>query len=563
MSKEATVFIIDANPSMVASGNVSKAQHIVSKLLQRKIWSGRKGDQVGILVVGEITSNVVNEEQPDDYEFVYDIGFDIYQDDVLLRMPTGKMLQKLEDLTPTHEGDLMDGIIVGVHMLHQHCISAKTGKPLKYEKKLYLFTDARTSMSTDFYEDMLEQCKNNDVQTMICAFDFETLEVKGDSSNEQHQREEMLKRFVELNEKGVLVDSGEAFEMVSEMQGKSVNPTTTFRGNLTLGDPLSQETYALSIPVWIYNLVVPLKPPTAKKYSKISTEEGMHEVGMDRVYKKEDDEGEFGDFAGETIRAYKYGKHLIPITEEDEKTMALSTTKQIEVVQFVRLADIKREWYMGSIYAVVPAPESKFAKVQFDTMMSAMYEDDVGAIVRYVRSDNGNPKLCLLKYSGEGHACMVQLPFAEDVRPLVQTPNVLDPRTKQEKKLRNYCVDEDVDSKMDAFIDSWMTDHFEPESLHNPSYHYMTRCIVQKALYPSLSVPSDEEFMDKWKPRPKNAFSDELKTCFKLGIEVQDEIMESVTESEEALPPDVPKPVVVVQQVEEPQVVDVFDMFFD
>jgi ATP-dependent DNA helicase 2 subunit 2 len=562
MSKEATVFIIDANPSMVATGNVSKAQHIVSKLLQRKIWSGRKGDQVGILVVGESTCNTVNEEQPDDYEFVYDIGFDLYQDDILLRMPTGKMLQKLEAISPTHTGDLMDGVIVGVHMLHQHCISAKTGKPLKYEKKLYLFTDARTPMSTDFYEDMLEQCKNNEIQTMICAFDFETLEVKGDSTNEQHAREDMLKKFVECNDKGVLVDSGEALEMVSEMQGKSVNPTTTFRGNLTLGDPSSQGTYALSIPVWIYNLVVPLKAPTAKKYSKISTEEGVHEVGMDRVYKKEEEDGEFGDFAGETIRAYKYGKYLIPITEEDEKTMTLSTAKQIEIIQFVRLADVKREWYMGTIYAVMPAPESKFAKVQFDTMLSAMYEEDVGAIVRYVRTENGNPKICLLKYSGEGPACMIQIPYSEDVRPAVQTPNVIDPRTKQEKKLAAYCVDDEVDSKMDAFIDNWMTDDFEPEMLHNPSYHYMTQCIVQKALYPSLPIPSDTEFMDKWKPRTTNVFSEEVKSCFKLGMEVEDEPMEAITETE-ALPVDVPKPVVVVQQVEEPQVLDVFDIFFD
>jgi ATP-dependent DNA helicase 2 subunit 2 len=546
MSKEATVYVIDASLSMKESGNLSKAQMIVSKLLNRKIWGARKGDQAGVLIVGEQTCNRVNEEQGG-YENVYDIGYDLYQDEALLRMPTAKMLDRLEHLEPIGNGDMMDAIIVAIHLINEHCISQKTGKPLKYDKKLYLFTDANTDMDTEFLDAMVEKCETNQVQTTLCTFDFSL-----DESSEQFKRQTILEKITKATENGICVDSNEAIDMVEQMQAKAVKPTTTFRGDLTLGDPKTQGSNALSIPIWLYNQVSALKLPSAKKYSKLS----HSAVGTDRLYYKETPEGEEEDFAGETIKAYKYGKYLIPITEEDELGMKLNTSKQLEIIQFVKLGDIKREWYMGTIYAMVPSPESKLAKVQFDAMLGAMYAEDVGAIVRYVRTDNSIPKLCLLKYGGQSSAYLIQLPFSSDARPIISTPNTLIPVTRKEKSLARYCTDDQVDSKMDAFIDSMTTEDFVPEELHNASYLYMTQCIAQRAMNKSAPLPSSEEFLEKLRPKSRSIYTDELRSCFRLGKE------QPVEQSQDVVGVFVPPPVQPANvDLEAEEEVDVFDLF--
>jgi non-homologous end joining protein Ku len=417
-----------------------------------------------------------------------------------------------------------------------------------------LFTDAKSEMDTEFMDTMIEKCISNQIQTTLCAFDFESLgEITPE--NEQQEREQELKRFTMATENGICVDSSEAIELVEQMQAKQVKPTTTFRGELTLGDPKTQGSNALSIPIWLYNQVSQLKLPTAKKYSKISTE-GIHEVGMDRVFYKETEDGEQQDFSGETIKAYKYGKYLIPITEEDEKSMELITTKQIDIIQFVKLSDIKREWYLGTIYAMVPSPESQLAKIQFDTLLGAMYGEDVGALVRYVRTENGQPKLCLLKCAGQSSAYLIQLPFACDARPVVSTPNTIFPKSKKEKSLAKYCVDELVDSKMDAFIDSLVTDDYVPEDVHNSFYQYMTTCIAQRAMDSYAPLPSAEEYLEKWKLKSRSIYTDELKSCFHFGKE------QVITESQEVVGVHVaPVPEPVTMEVEQPAEVDVFDLF--
>ena len=51
-SKNAKVFVLDHNKSMVDSGNYDKSVQIVTKMLENIMFADRKGDQVGIVIVG-------------------------------------------------------------------------------------------------------------------------------------------------------------------------------------------------------------------------------------------------------------------------------------------------------------------------------------------------------------------------------------------------------------------------------------------------------------------------------------------------------------------------------
>ena len=56
-SKCAKVFVLDHNQSMIDSGNYSKTVKIVMRMLENIMFADRKGDQIGIIIVGTQSSN--------------------------------------------------------------------------------------------------------------------------------------------------------------------------------------------------------------------------------------------------------------------------------------------------------------------------------------------------------------------------------------------------------------------------------------------------------------------------------------------------------------------------
>jgi ATP-dependent DNA helicase 2 subunit 2 len=339
MSKEATIFIIDGNPTMIQSGNYSKATKIISKMIQGKIFDGRKSDQIGILIVG--TKNTRNRvhEQEQGYENVLDVGLDLFGDDQPILIPACldyvHFLQNpIENMT---QGDFMDGIIISIQMLQQHCTSQKTGKPLQFQKKLYFFSDAQSPMDDEFFSDVLEQCDAAQIQVVLCAFDFKSAE----EDMETVRGEATLKSFVQRKdpELGIYCDGQEALEMMEMMTTKKTKPTTLFRGPLMLGDVTVHGDDALEIQVWIYAKTNELKLPTSKKCSLVFI--GNESFGPVTIEKKfflqeivNDTIKEETHELVETIRAYRYGKHMIPFTEEDEQAMKIEMTKGIRILQF-------------------------------------------------------------------------------------------------------------------------------------------------------------------------------------------------------------------------------------
>jgi hypothetical protein len=129
---------------------------------------------------------------------------------------------------------------------------------------------------------------------------------------------------------------------------KTVRPTTIFRGFLTVGHdcnvpvtPQSSEEPSLLIPIWIYNRTMSEKIPSAKKYSTVSqTSTSVGEdaktmmVEMDRKYTLVD-ETQAEVSQDSLVKAYKYGKNLIPFYQLDEEVMRLTSIKGMWVLGFI------------------------------------------------------------------------------------------------------------------------------------------------------------------------------------------------------------------------------------
>jgi ATP-dependent DNA helicase 2 subunit 2 len=144
---------------------------------------------------------------------------------------------------------------------------------------------------------------------------------------------------------GNVFDAEEALDILSDFQTKKVKPTTIFRGPLTLGDEQKHGLNALSMEVFVYSKTMEVKLPSAKKWSALP-EARSHRVNMERTYhmahnpeEEEDEEPGVGPevLKDDLIRAYRYGKVLVPFTEEDEDAMKIKTMKSMQVLGFIKM----------------------------------------------------------------------------------------------------------------------------------------------------------------------------------------------------------------------------------
>lgn len=99
--------------------------------------------------------------------------------------------------------------------------------------------------------------------------------------------------------------------------------------------------------------------------------------------------------------------------------MAFKTKKSFQVIGFLPASKLDRESFMSSVYAIVGEPGNAPAQKAISALARALYEKDSVALVRYVRAENGSPKLGILqpriKSSYESLLFNV-LPFSEDHR---------------------------------------------------------------------------------------------------------------------------------------------------
>lgn len=175
------------------------------------------------------------------------------------------------------------------------------------------------------------------------------------------RNEAFLRRF-----NGRFFDGYEAFEHMKKPIKKMVVPSATFRGDLVLGDELK-------ISVKAYSKTMEQKAPSAKKRSKlvdlIQPEErnilgDFGKVDMLRSFRVGGDDQKIEENSGdseedydeeekyeteetgqevekyELIRAFRYGKTLVPFSQEDIEASILRTTKGMLVLGFVNETDV-------------------------------------------------------------------------------------------------------------------------------------------------------------------------------------------------------------------------------
>ncbi|KAF8985542.1 ATP-dependent DNA helicase II subunit 2 [Entomortierella lignicola] len=511
-SKEATIYILDVGPTMKAKREGSQVsrheetKQVLLKLLANKVHMGRKTVYVSVVLVGsDLTNNDLAsvDENGADYQFV-----DVIQPISVASLDLMKGVQNDVKLGETM-GDCMDGLIVALDMMAKFC------KKLKYEKKIYILTDACAEINSEGLEQITSTLTNDGIQLNVIGTDFDTEgEEPKVKSPMQAQNEAFFKDLCETSS-GNIFSIDEALDITSQFYSKKVKPTSVYRGTLNLGDPETHPDTSLSISVQMFPSIMEAKLPTTKKYSTLSESraDDLPEghtgiVNQSRTYKlKVTSANADGDIEEETEvpadaleKAYMYGKTIVPIRSVDLDVYKLRTAKGLTILGFFAASTFRREWLLKNIYSVFPDPGDPKAEVEIAGLLFALFEKNSYALCRYVRVDDAEPKLGILwpEISAE-HKCFYfgQVAFSEDIRRYLFA-SLDDIHTASGKKLEKHrllATPESIEacrefiSAMDLMTADDGEEYLKPENTYNPAIQRRMQLVEFRALNPTKELP--------------------------------------------------------------------------
>jgi ATP-dependent DNA helicase 2 subunit 2 len=256
-------------------------------------------------------------------------------------------------LSNTGAGDATSALVVAIQMITETC------KQLKYIRKIVLVTDARANMFTDDLSHITQKIKADDIELVVLGVDFDDAEYGFKEENKdplKQEHEAVLKTLCE-DCNGSFGTIAEAIDEMQTPRVKSVRPTPSYKGFLTLGN-VEQHDTALIIDVERYPKVMVASAPSASKFvvrsgghqatqssatlsggeNGTQDGEGLAAIHNARTYQIEDENAPGGKRdleLSELSKGYEYGRTAVHISESDQNVTTFETKQSLDIVGFV------------------------------------------------------------------------------------------------------------------------------------------------------------------------------------------------------------------------------------
>ncbi|ELR21345.1 ATPdependent DNA helicase [Acanthamoeba castellanii str. Neff] len=471
--------------SVSTTSGLEQAVKAVELLVQQKLMHPSR-DELGLVLFGTrgtcllliaiVITETHNQLSEDGYQHIT-VAREIMGADI-------DLLRYISTITP--EGaDVIDALIVGMDLL----IRKTAGK--RYEKRIFLVTDAGCPVNQDDLDVVCEQFLKIDARLNVIGVGFEEDDDQragsqddNDKAEFKRKNERLIREFAERVH-GVVVPVQRAIEMMSFIKPKPVLQRTSHRGCLEI-------SAHVKIPVWSYIKTMERKLPTLKKVSVVS---------QLSVWGEEEEEGRqlnappsrYPSVApDEKVKGYKYGKTLVPFSMVDEAVLKYEAAKCLQLIGFTSAKNVPRHQFLGNVECIVPEPGDGSAAAALSALAHALAETGSLAIVRYVKRNKGNPYLgCLSPHIKPDFACLYfcALPFAEDLRQY--------PFASLARPLRKaYAPSEEQLEATQALIDSMdlmtaATDEdgnpmeaVKPKYTYNPALQNLYRAVLHRLQHP-------------------------------------------------------------------------------
>ncbi|XP_044526676.1 X-ray repair cross-complementing protein 5 [Gracilinanus agilis] len=501
-NKAAVVLCLDVSFTMNNSfpgeeSSFEQAKKVMTMFLQRQVFAESK-DEIALVLFGtDTTKNDL--ASGDQYQ-----NITVHRH---LMLPDFELLEDIQNAIQPGSGhaDFLDALIVCMDVIQKETI----GK--KFERKhIEVFTDLSSPFSKDQMDIIISNLKRSDISLQFfLPFPIDREDEDGDTDDSSFHSE---RHKPSLPQKGLTKQQKESLcvvkNMMMSLEGEDgLNEIYSFSESLkqlcvfkkiekrpmpwpcllTIGSNLSIK-------------IVAYKSVTQEKVKKSWIVVDARTLRKEDVQKEtvyclnDDDETEVQK--EDTIQGFRYGSDIVPFSKVDEEQMKYKTEgKCFSVLGFCRSSQVHRKFFMGNqVLKVFAAKDDEAAAVALSSLIHALDELDMVAIVRYAYDRRSNPQVGVaFPFIKQAYECLVyvQLPYMEDLR------QYLFSSLRNNKK----CTPTETQlSAVDALIDSMslvnndededtIEDLFQTSKIPNPQFQRLFQCLLHRALHPSDPLP--------------------------------------------------------------------------
>lgn len=202
-----------------------------------------------------------------------------------------------------------------------------------------MLTDGESRINLGHLEHLIHQINDNNIKVNIIAINFFD-DVQDDeedpelfeslNENQKKSRTALRELMAECKDNVKVFSAKMAQQIYKQFRKKRVNPTTKYRGSLRI-------TGNLSLDVCVYTKTTTVRLPSLKKYSLVSdfsSDAKQNSIINDRVFYVHDDVDKNPVPEEYKLKAYHYGKNLIPISKTDEDLFKNQEDRCLKAIGF-------------------------------------------------------------------------------------------------------------------------------------------------------------------------------------------------------------------------------------
>ncbi|CDU23501.1 related to ATP-dependent DNA helicase II, 80 kDa subunit [Sporisorium scitamineum] len=521
------------------------------------ILRGLKTTRVAIITYGSPRTNNSIPDNPSDYDGIDEIFWP-----ALPTLDTLDLVQSLRAVHQDQKAPKPDPLAALVDAIQLASDAQKGGiKPSQkdtWKRTVYLVTDGQSSFGFDGAEAIRNKLVEDNITLRLLGVDFDdpesSFKLEGKDKIKQKNERFWQNFLAQIPSAGfATATSAIAQSAMPNLQITRPAPQKTI---LSFGDPEDLSSHgSFQIPISLYKMTDPARPMTQSKISKLARESAdaaeerkreearrnhlnptstpvaltKDETPESSVVYRADLKREYflldqlaavatsnkqpeplpPDSDASFTRAWKLGASLISVP--DESFGEMDTHKSMEILHFFNASAYRREYNMDQIWYVFADHAQVKAQLQISTLVRAMVEMDVLAVVRLVRKDGAEPELGVLKPKVEEHNeyfFYSKAPFREDLRRFPFPPLDRVITTDGTEFRQGPTIPDDADQQaMDAFVDSlelpdgW----FDVLDSYNPAIHGLKTAVRQRFIHPeSKELPGPHPELVKFLEAPED-----------------------------------------------------------
>lgn len=219
----------------------------------------------------------------------------------------------------------------------------------KFQKRIFLITDGESSCDPRYINYVAQLINENDVRLNVITVGFfneldmeegEVAEDNTSSANQINTKEVLMKLQETCSEQVKVFSATQASMIQNQFRKKKINPVTKYRGPLRI-------TPNLSLDVMLYVKSTIVNIPSLKKYSLASEFQPDVKANMienEKIFYLHDDPEQHPISDDKRMKAYYYGKSLVPFGTEDDEAFKCLEEKCLKVIGFTDSYKVPRKY---------------------------------------------------------------------------------------------------------------------------------------------------------------------------------------------------------------------------